>query len=134
MFQAMPLDRMPLRLVWGAGPTLVSWKDHNPTKIGLTPDSDAEILNLHWDGRIRIGGYIERLHAFTHGGLDILIAMILGGPYEAYLVCRLLLEKKNNNTGPTPSQQPISTDHVYPFIAQAESTFGVLLQDALVSR
>ena len=52
----------------------------------------------------------------------------------SYIGLPSLADYRNGITGPTSSQQPISTDHVYPFIAEAESTYGALLQDALVSR
>src|SRR5215510_5794202 len=42
-----------VRLTWGAadGPTLAYWEQIPPN------------LQLGWDGRIKVGGFIERLHA-----------------------------------------------------------------------
>src|SRR5262245_33703371 len=63
----------PVRLTWGSadGPTLAYWT-HAP-----------QSLQLGWDGRIKVGGFIERLHARELGGLEFVVAEVVGGCFPS---------------------------------------------------
>src|SRR5271166_6320022 len=52
-----------LRIVWGTadGPTLAVWK------------VEPEHTNLRWDGSVKVGGFVERLHARKIAGLEFVI-------------------------------------------------------------
>ena len=114
----------PLRLAWGnaVGPILAVW-DHPPGD-----------LNLDWDGRVRVGGFIERLHAREVGGLEIVIAEVLGGPLPAEQVGLPSLDDMRDGVyARTSDAEPLTRDQVYPFVSLADSNLAALAQDALVS-
>src|SRR5437867_2036319 len=60
----------PLSITWGlGGPTLVIWT--------RAPEGPA----LRWDGHVKVGGFIERFHGLEVGGLEVVIAEVVGGPF-----------------------------------------------------
>jgi hypothetical protein len=112
------------RLNWGTpkGPTLVFW------------DSVASSSDLHWDGHVKIGGFIERLHALEVGGLEVVIAEVVGGPVALDNGGLPSLDDMRQGVFARPSDiEPLDKDRVYPFIILAESNLAALAQDALVS-
>jgi hypothetical protein len=113
-----------LRLAWGApnGPMLAIWE--------AIPQS----LKLDWDGRVRIGGFIERLHALEVGGLEVIVIEVVGGPFAAdYVGLPSLDDMRRGVFARPPDVEPLGKDQVYPFIVLAESNMAALAQDALVS-
>jgi hypothetical protein len=114
----------PLRLAWGnaAGPILAVWD---------LPPGD---LHLDWDGRVRVGGFIERLHAREVGGLEIVIADVVGGPLPAdHVGLPSLDDMREGVYARTSDAEPLTRGQVYPFVSLAESNLAALAQDALVS-
>ena len=114
----------PLRLAWGApaGPLLAIWEP--------APDP----LKLRWNGRVKIGGFIERLHAREVGGLEVIIVEVVGGPFAAdYVGLPSLDDMRRGVFARPPNTEPLGTDQAYPFIILAESNMAALAQDALVS-
>lgn len=120
------LDHPPegaLRVTWGAadGPTLAFWPD-------------AEQAHLRWDGRVKVGGFIERLHARELGGLEVIIIEVVGGPFAADHVGLPSLNDMKHGIFARPSDtEPFGQGQSYPFIILAESNLAGLAQDALVS-
>ncbi len=115
---------LPLRLVWGGanGPTLAVWQ--------TIPDQG----NLEWDGRVRVGGFVQRLHARELGGLEIVIAEVVGGSFPVDHVGLPSLDEMRRGIFARPSdEEPLDQDQSYPFIILAESNLASLVQDALVS-
>jgi hypothetical protein len=113
----------PVRLTWGVGgPTLVVW------------ESAPGDLRLHWDGRVKVGGFVERFHGREVGGLEIVIAEVVGGPLAADHVDLPSLDDMRGGVFSRPSDtEPQGRDQAYPFIIQADSNLAALAQDALVS-
>ena len=63
----------------GDGPTLAYW---------ALPESETEAVNninaaFEWDGRVIVGGFVERLHVRRLGDVDLVIAEIVGGVFPA---------------------------------------------------
>ncbi len=115
---------IPLRLVWGGadGPTLAVWQ--------ALPEQGS----LEWDGRVKVGGFIERLHARELGGLEIVIAEVVGGSFPVDHVGLPSLDEMRQGIYARPSdEEPFDQDEAYPFIILAESNLASLVQDALVS-
>ena len=121
------LDTEPdemLTLAWGTpdGPTLALWEE--------VPKS----LKLGWDGRVCIGGFIERLHAREVGGLEVVVIEVVGGPFASdYIGLPSLDDMRRGIFARSPDAEPVGDEHVYPFIVLAESNLAALAQDALVS-
>ncbi len=114
-------DECIQRIEWGAGgPTLVFWK--------------PPALEPTWSGRVKVGGFIERLHAFEIAEMEIVIAEIVGGAFPAAHSGLPTLEDMKRGIYARPADlEPYGTDQTYPFILMAESNFAALAQDALVS-
>jgi hypothetical protein len=113
-----------LWLAWGApnGPMLAIWED--------VPAS----LKLKWDGRVRIGGFVERLHALEVGGLEVIVIEVVGGPFAAdYVGLPSLDDMRRGVFARPPDAESLGRDQAYPFIILAESNMAALAQDALVS-
>ncbi len=113
-----------MRITWGAadGPTLAFW------------DNTADWLNLRWDGRVKVGGFVERLHAREGGGRELVIAEVVGGPFAADHVGLPSLDDMRNGIFARPSEvEPLDGDQAYPFVILADSNLATLVQDALVS-
>ncbi len=123
-FSLEAAPEFPLRLVWGGpnGPIVAVWQSiPDPTK-------------LDWDGRVRIGGFIERLHARELGGLEIVIAEVVGGSFPVDHVGLPSLDEMRRGIYARPSdKEPLDQDQSYPFIILAESNLASLVQDALIS-
>jgi hypothetical protein len=119
-------DTLPegvIRLTYGGanGPTLAYWD---------IEDWPA----ARWDGRVKIGGFIERLHAREVGGLEVVIAEVVGGPLPSNHVGLPSLDDMRGGSFARPSDiEPLINDQAYPFIILAESNLAALAQDALVS-
>ncbi len=113
----------PLSVTWGAGgPTLVVWS-HPP-----------EAARLQWDGRVKVGGFIERFHGLEVGGVEVVIAEVVGGPFPINHVGLPSLDDMHNGIFARLSDaEPLGRDQSYPFIILAESNLAALAQDALVS-
>ncbi len=113
----------PLHLTWGAGgPILAVWS------------AVPERLHFDWDGRVKVGGFIERLHAREVGGLELVVAEVVGGPLAVDHVGLPSLGDMRNGIFSRPSDaEPLGRDQAYPFIALAESNLASLVQDALIS-
>jgi hypothetical protein len=120
------LDSAPqetVRLTWGAsdGPALAYW-------------SETEWPTARWDGRVKIGGFVERLHARELGGLEVVIIEVVGGLLPANHVGLPSLNDMRNGIFARPSDsEPFGTDQSYPFVILAESNLSGIAQDALVS-
>jgi len=112
-----------VRITWGApdGPILAWWRyAGEPT--------------VWWDGRVKVGGYIERLHAGETGGLEYVVAEVVGGPFFMDHVGLPSLHDMRGGTFARPADaEPLVDDQVYPLIMLAESNLAALAQDALVS-
>src|ERR1700694_513184 len=69
LFQLTQPERF--RLVWGGaeGPTLAFWLSNNAVD--------------RWDGRVILGGFIERLHALVLDDQEFVVAELVGGPLPA---------------------------------------------------
>jgi hypothetical protein len=120
------LDQAPdrsLGLTWGAGgPTLVVWT--------RAPESST----LRWDGRVKVGGFIERFHGLEIGGLEVVVAEVVGGPFPIDHVGLPSLDDVQHGIFARPSDvEPLGRDQAYPFVILAESNLAALAQDALVS-
>jgi hypothetical protein len=114
----------PLRLAWesAAGPILAVWD--------RLPDN----LRLDWDGRVKVGGFVERLHAREIGGQDVVIAEVVGGPLPAdHVGLPSLDDMRRGVYARTADVEPLYSDQVYPFVVLAENNLASLVQDALVS-
>lgn len=112
------------RLNWATpkGPTLMFW------------DNVPSATDLRWDGHIKIGGFVERLHALEIGGLEVVIAEVVGGPVALDNNGLPSLDDMRQGIFARPSDiEPLDKDRVYPFITLAESNLAALAQDALVS-
>jgi hypothetical protein len=120
------LDAKPegsVRLHWGttSGPILICWE--NPAD-----------LQLGWDGHIKVGGFIERLHAHEVGGLELIIVEVVGGAFPNGHRGLASLEDMRQGIFARPADtEPIGTGQAYPFVVLAESNLAALAQDALVS-
>ncbi len=113
-----------VQITWGAadGPTLAFW------------NNAAEWLNLRWDGRVKVGGFIERLHARELGGLELVIVEVVGGPFAVDHVGLPSLNDMHNGIFARPADtEPFKKDQAFPFIVLAESNLASLAQDALIS-
>jgi hypothetical protein len=112
-----------VRIAWGdGGPTLAVWK-HAPAEP-----------TLRWDGRVKVGGFVERFHGLEVGGLEIVIAEVVGGSFPVDHVGLPSLEDMRSGVFARPSDsEPLDRDHAYPFIILAESNLAALVQDAMVS-
>ncbi len=112
------------RLNWGTpnGPTLVFW------------ENGVSSRDLHWEGRVKIGGFVERLHALEIGGLEVVIIEVGGGPLATDHIGLPSLADMQRGIFARPSDvEPLDNDRAYPFIILAESNLAALAQDALVS-
>lgn len=120
------LDGAPqgtVRLTWGAsdGPALAYWREN-------------ELPAARWDGRVKIGGFVERLHARELGGLEVVIIEVVGGLLPATHVGLPSLNDMRNGIFARPSDsEPFGSDQSYPFVILAESNLSGIAQDALVS-
>jgi hypothetical protein len=124
-------------LMWGSvnGPLLGYWRSPKITNMGLSEQAYVPHLNLKWDGRIHVGGNVERIHAFQVEDTELIVAEIVGGVFADDYIGLPTLEdmRTGKNTRPV-EQEPLRGDQVYTFLVEAESNFAALLQDALVSR
>jgi len=114
--------------VWGSpdGPTLAYWRKVEPLTTGL---------NLNWDGRVHVGGFIDRIHAFAVEDMELLVAEIVGGVFaDDYVGLPTLADMRAGRHTRPPDQDPIHTDQVYTFLVEAESHFAALLHDAMIGR
>ncbi len=113
----------PVSIRWGAtGPTLAAWNE--------APDGP----NLAWDGRVKVGGFIERFHGLEVGGLEVVIAEVVGGPFPIDHVGLPSLDDMHHGIFARPSDaEPLGHDQAYPFVVLAESNLSTLVQDAMVS-
>jgi hypothetical protein len=112
-----------VRLVWGTpeGPTLAFW-------------DSTKLPTLQWDGRITVGGFIERLHAREIGGLEVVIVEVVGGPFPRDHVSLPSVDDMRRGVFARPSDtEPSGENQSYPFIILAESNLAGLAHDALVS-
>ena len=113
----------PVSIRWGIdGPMLAVWN--------VAPEG----LNLRWDGRIKVGGFIERFHGLEVGGLEVVIAEVVGGPFPIDHVGLPSLDDMRHGIFARPSDaEPLGRDQSYPFVVLAESNLSTLVQDAMVS-
>lgn len=112
-------DHFVLR--WGndEGPILAVW---------------AEQKNATWNGTIHIGGFVERLHALELGGMELIIAEIVGGAFPANKHILATLDEMKQGIFSHPAEdEPIGERMVYPFVLEPESNLAGFVQDALVS-
>ncbi|MEP7289232.1 MAG: hypothetical protein ABI947_26065 [Chloroflexota bacterium] len=112
-----------VRLVWGTpdGPPLAFWEN-------------SERHNLQWDGRVKVGGFVERLHALEVGGIEVVIIEVIGGVFSADHVGLPSLNDMRHGVFARPSDsEPLGDRQAYPLIILAESNLAGLAQDALVS-
>lgn len=122
-FHPAPVTGGTARIAWGTaeGPILAQWE-----KVGGA--------NLQWEGRVKVGGFIERLHSCEVGGLEIVIAEVVGGPFPTDHVALPSLSDMRRGIFSRPSDaEPLAKDQVYPFIILADSNFAAFAQDAFVS-
>src|SRR5258708_14824951 len=92
-----------VRITWGAadGPTLAFW------------DNAAEWLNLRWDGRVKVGGFVERLHAREVGGRELVIAEVVGRPFAADHLGLPSLDDMRNGVFARPAEiAPLDDDQI----------------------
>ncbi len=107
---------------WRVGPILTHW--------ALPLEADP----LNWDGRVKVGGFVERLHAREIGDMEIIIAEIVGGSFPANYGGLPSLEDMRGGVFARPADiEPLGMGLTYPFILNAESNFAAIAQDALVS-
>lgn len=119
-------EDLPLELRWGRpdGQVLVEW----------LPDDWIEPGIVGWSGEIAIGGFVERLHALTVRGLDLIVAEVEGGPLPA--TYRMLPDLEDmraeifrRDSEPSDSGEP----GIYPLIVRADTLLAEYLHHALVS-
>src|SRR5258708_6909657 len=113
-----------VRLHWAAanGPILAFW------------DNVTAWSGLNWDGHVKIGGFIERLHAHELGGLEVVVFELIGGPFASDHVSLPSLDDMRKGIFARPSDtEPLANDQFYPLIVLAESNMAAPSQDALVS-
>ena len=116
----------------GDGPTLAYW---------ALPEADAEAnpsstvnAAFEWDGRIVVGGFVERLHIRRLGDVELVIAEIVGGVFPAqYHNLPTLADMREGVFSRPADLEPADDDHTYPFVIDVDSAFASLAQDALVS-
>jgi hypothetical protein len=114
----------------GDGPTLAYW---------ALPESETEAINnvnvsFEWDGRVIVGGFVERLHVRRLGDVELVIAEIVGGVFPAnYRNLPTLADMREGVFARPADFEPSDDDHTYPFVMEADSAFASLAQDALVS-
>src|SRR5260221_8322742 len=91
----------PVSLKWATpdGPTLAHWAQ--------VPSPHQ----LNWDGRIKVGGFIERLHARELGGLEVVIAEIVGGCFPVDYKGLPSLDDMRNGIFARPAEsEPLAKD------------------------
>ncbi len=111
---------------WGGadGPPLVFWE---------SPIEPFDALRA-WDGRVKIGGFVERLHARQIGDVEFTVAEVVGGAFAAdYNGLPTLDEMRRGIYARPADTEPRGSGHSYPLIMFSESNFAALAQDALVS-
>ncbi len=120
------LETLPegqVRITWGTseGPILTYW-------------NNVSMLDLEWDGHIKVGGFIERLHAHEVGGLELIIVEVVGGAFPVNHTGLASLADMRQGIFARPADtEPLGTGQAYPFVVLAESNLAALAQDALVS-
>jgi hypothetical protein len=116
-----------MQLVWGAagGPPLTVWH---------RPEIEAPFV-VGWQGTVKIGGFVERLHALTVRGLALVVAEVEGSLLPAHY--RRLPTLVQMQSVPFIRQdadaQPLTRDHVYTFIAGTDTIQAEYLHHAMIS-
>ena len=101
--------------------------------IVLVPSTSLDLVQS-WDGRVTVAGYVDRLHVRQVEGDEFLVAEIVGQALP--IGYHTLATRKDMRSGflAIPRDRAMTTDeYVYPFLLEADSSFAMLAQDALVS-
>lgn len=87
-----------------------------------------------WDGAVRVGGFVERIHALDLDGTDLLFLEVIGGIFPAdTLALPTLDDMKAGRYSRPATLEPLGADFSYFFATTTESDIASLAQDALVS-
>jgi hypothetical protein len=98
------------------------------------PPVTLESLLARWDGAIRIGGFVERLHMLTFADTELAVIEIVGGAHTADHVPLASLEEMQHGIYEHPADAELIGERLpYPFILESESAFVALAQDAMVA-
>lgn len=123
-----PADpRAAVALAWGAasGPPLAIW----------TPPEPGTPFAAGWDGAVRVGGFIERIHVQETRDLELVIAEIDGAPLAPDSRALPGLDDMRAapfRHGPEPDLAT-PTRHTYFVLALADSLLSEYLHHAMVS-
>ena len=123
-FEISPSLKLELHWAHPAGAVLNQWT--------IDPVPPYE---LHWDGIIRLGGFIERTHIIEFDGLGLLIAELVGGAYpQTYQDLPTLADLQANPFRRDETESDPSSDgHWYSLLVPLESPFADFLHHCLVN-
>lgn len=123
-------EHVLLRWGSGSGPILAAF----PRRGEADSVADPDDLLARWDGVVRVGGFVERLHLLTFGDVELAVIEIVGGaqPVDHRSLASLDDMRASNFEFPA-LHEPIGAHLPYPFVLEAESSFFALAQDALVA-
>lgn len=107
-----------IRWVSAQGPILCYWEGER------TP----------WDGRIRIGGFVERIHGLDLAGVELVVVEIVGGAFPpSYRALATLDEMREGYFGRAEDYEPLGEHMAYPFVMEPDSQFAGFAQDAMIA-
>lgn len=114
-----------IQLRWGnpAGSPLTSW----------TIDS-SDSLMLAWNGKVTLGGFIERSHLLEFEDVPLMVIELVGGAYPTAYTA--LPDLKTLQAGPfarTPDFDPAEYEYWYALLMPVESPLADFAHHALVN-
>jgi hypothetical protein len=114
-------------LAWGTA-------DGPPLTIWYRPDTGAPFV-VGWQGTVRIGGFVERLHVLETRGLEIVIAEIEAGLLPPhYRRLPTLVQMQGAPFRRQDSEDtPVTGESVYTALAMAGSVHAEYLHHAMIS-
>lgn len=116
----------PMQVAWGA--------DDGPVILVTDLTTDDAPPEIHWQGTVNVGGFIERLHVLETHGLELVIAEIegrlLARDYPRLPSLAQMHEKAFSRSADYPAQ---TLDFMYTVLAQADSIQAEYLHHAMVS-
>lgn len=116
-----------LQLRWGnaRGSVLTIWE----TNTTQTP------LQLKWDGKTTIGGFVERTHILEFNDMPMMVVEIVGGVYPRSFMMLPSLEQLQMTDAFTRDQQPDPSEEEnwYSVLLPLESPFVDFVHHALVN-
>ncbi len=108
----------------------IRWGTPDGIVLAYWPVHEAQ----HWNGHVKIGGHVERLHARELGDVVFLIAEVVGGVLPiGYQAFPSLEDMQGGVFAFDQDAEPFAAQFSYPLIMAEDSPFAALAQDALVS-